>query len=114
MLVSEWYVKYQKCASSHESEYRKCVKHAKSALIFAYFDKKYYLCTVLNTYDYGDMWEQYYDSIARNFAAMMKFLYRHKLIDRSQPNLNNILRYTEHCGWGFEDDIKYIYYEYTH
>ena len=66
------------------------------------------------TYDFGDMWEQYYDSMTRNFAAMMKFLNTHNLIVRFQSNLNNILRYVENCGWGFEDDIKDIYYEYTH
>ncbi len=66
------------------------------------------------TYDYGDMWEQYYDSMARNFAATMKFLSEHHLIDRFQPNLDKILKYVEDCGWGFEDDIKDIYYEYTH
>lgn len=66
------------------------------------------------TYDFGDMWEQYYDCMTRNFAATMKFLYQHHLIERFQPNLNNILKYSENCGWGFEDDIKDIYYEYTH
>lgn len=50
---------------------------------------------------------------AANFEATMKFLSRHNLIERFQPNLNNILRYTEHSGWGFEDDIRDIYYEYT-
>ena len=62
----------------------------------------------------GDMWEQYYDCMTRNFAATMKFLYQHHLIERFQPNLNNILKYSENCGWGFEDDIKDIYYEYIH
>ena len=66
------------------------------------------------TYDYGDMWEQYYDCMTRNFTATMKFLQQHNLIERFQPNLNNILKYTKDCGWGFEDDIRDIYYEYTH
>ncbi len=66
------------------------------------------------TYDYGDMWEQYYDCMTRNFTATMKFLRQHQLIERFQPNLDNILKYTADCGWGFEDEIRDIYHEYTH
>lgn len=65
------------------------------------------------TYDYGDMWEQFYDVFERNFEATMKFLKQHKLIERFQPNLDNILRYSDVCGWGFTDSMKDIYYEYT-
>jgi len=66
------------------------------------------------TYDYGDMWEQFYDVFERNFEATMKFLQKNNLIERFQPNLDNILKYSKDCGWGFSDAIKEIYYEYTH
>ena len=64
------------------------------------------------TYDFGDMWEQFYDVFERNFEATMKFLNQHNLIERFQPNLDNILRYSDDCGWGFADSMKDIYYEY--
>ncbi|MCQ2304648.1 MAG: DUF6155 family protein [Bacteroidales bacterium] len=65
------------------------------------------------TYDYGDMWEQYYDAICRNFDKTMDFLSKNKLIEEFKPRIKQCLRWASVCGWGFPDEMNDIYYNYT-
>jgi hypothetical protein len=64
------------------------------------------------TYDYGDMWEQYYDSAANNFESALKYLKRNDLLANFKLRCENCVKYAKNCGWGFEDEINSLFYEY--
>ena len=74
------------------------------------------LCYVENackfTYDYGDMWEQYYTSVENNFEKTMAFLAENNLLEHFKPRLKMCVRWSSPCGWGFADTIADIYYDY--
>jgi len=64
------------------------------------------------TFDFGDMWEQYYDSTATNFNLTLKFLHKNKLLENFKLRMENCVKYAEPCGYGFADEIRDLYYEY--
>ena len=74
------------------------------------------LCYVENacqfTYDYGDMWEQYYTSVENNFDKTIDFIAKNDLLERFEPRLKQCVKWASPCGWGFGDTIADIYYEY--
>jgi hypothetical protein len=74
------------------------------------------LCYVENacqfTYDYGDMWEQYYMSVENNFNKTMAFIAKNNMLERFKPRLKQCVEWASPCGWGFADAIADIYYEY--
>ena len=73
------------------------------------------LCYVENacqfTFDYGDMWEQYYTSVENNFEKTMAFIAKNNLLDRFKPRLRQCVEWASPCGWGFADTIADLYYE---
>ncbi len=64
------------------------------------------------TYDYGDMWEQYYTSAATNFEQALKFLHKNNLLDQFKLRLNDCVKYASPCGYGFAGDISQLFYDY--
>ncbi len=74
------------------------------------------LCYVENacefTYDYGDMWEQYYTSVENNFDKTLAFIAKIDLLEHFKPRLRNCVKWASPCGWGFADSIADIYSEY--
>ncbi len=64
------------------------------------------------TYDYGDMWEQYYTSAANNYEAALKYLQKNNLLDNFKLRCENCVKYASPCGYGFEDDISSIFHDY--
>jgi len=64
------------------------------------------------TCDYGDMWEQYYDSASTNFKIALNFLEKNNLLDNFKVRCENCLKNASHCGYGFEDEILDLFYQY--
>lgn len=64
------------------------------------------------TYDYGDMWEQYYTSAGTNYELALKFLQKNNLLETFKLRCKVCVKYASPCGWGFADEISDIYYTY--
>ena len=64
------------------------------------------------TYEFGDMWEQYYDSTATNFDVALKYMQKNNLLQLFKKRCKKCIQYASHCGWGFEDQIESLFYEY--
>lgn len=64
------------------------------------------------TYDYGDMWEQYYDSAYTNFKNALIYLQKNNLLDNFKLRCEDCMKYASPCGYGFADDISDIFYQY--
>lgn len=73
------------------------------------------LCYVENacqfTYDYSDMWEQYYTSVENNFEKTMAFIAKNNLLEQFKSRLKKCVEWASPCGWGFTDTIADIYFE---
>ncbi len=63
------------------------------------------------TYEYGDMWEQYYDSVEGNFKKTIKHIVLNRLWDKYDARLQQCLKWSEECGYGFADVIADMYEE---
>lgn len=50
------------------------------------------------TYDYGDMWEQYYDSVENNFDKTIKFIVTNGLWKKYSQRLQQCLEWSDGCG----------------
>ena len=64
------------------------------------------------TFDYGDMWEQYYTSASNNYEFALKYLEKNKLLEQFKLRCKDCVKYSSPCGWGFADEISTIYSEY--
>ena len=64
------------------------------------------------TYEFGDMWEQYYDSAATNFEIALKFIKRNDLLDNFKLRCVDCVKYASLCGYGFQDEIAQLFYDY--
>jgi len=64
------------------------------------------------TCDYGDMWEQYYNSAYTNFKNTLVFLQKNKLLDNFKLRCEDCVKYASPCGYGFADDIADVFYLY--
>jgi len=63
-------------------------------------------------YDSSDLWEQYYTSAATNFKLALKFLQKHNLLERFKLRCENCVKFSKHCGYGFEYEMHELYNEY--
>lgn len=63
------------------------------------------------TYDYGDMWEQYYDSVEGNFDKTVQFIAKNGLWEKYDKRLQQCVKWSSVCGYGFADGIDDIYEE---
>ncbi len=64
------------------------------------------------TYEYGDMWEQFYDSAETNFNIALKYIEKNGLLDSFKQRIRKCVEYASPCGYGFCDAIESLYYEY--
>jgi len=64
------------------------------------------------TFDFGDMWEQFYTSTANNFELALKFMQKHGLLEQFKLRCENCVKYAEPCGYGFADEISELFYQY--
>lgn len=64
------------------------------------------------TYDYGDMWDQYYTSAAINYEAALKYLQKNNLLDNFKLHCQTCVKYASPCGYGFADEIASLFHEY--
>jgi len=60
----------------------------------------------------GDLWEQYYNSAANNFELTLKFLQKNNLLGNFRLRCQNCVKYSKHCGYGFEDLMHQLFNEY--
>lgn len=63
------------------------------------------------TFDYGDMWEQYYDSVEKNFDKTIKFVAANGLWEKYDKRLQQCVVWSKHNGYGFEDAVADMYEE---
>lgn len=71
----------------------------------------YMECACRFTYDYGDMWEQFYDSVEGNFEKTVQFIAKNNLWDMYETRIIQCLRWASPCGWGFPDALNDLYEE---
>ena len=64
------------------------------------------------TFDYGDMSEQYYNSAYNNFKAALEYMHKSSLLDSFKLRCVDCLKWASVCGYGFEDDMNEIFYQY--
>ena len=64
------------------------------------------------TYEYGDMSEQYYTSAVNNYEAALKFLQQNNLLENFKLRCEDCVKYAEPCGYGFADEISYLFDKY--
>ena len=62
------------------------------------------------TYDYGDLWEQYYDSVEGNFSKTIDFIVENDLWKKYDDRLQQCVKLSSHSGYGFGDTIDDIYF----
>ena len=73
----------------------------------------FYIETGVNfTAEYGDMWEQYYTALENNFDKAMAFVYKNGYLEELRPRIENMLKLSEKCGWGFPDTLYDFYNQY--
>lgn len=63
------------------------------------------------TYDYGDMWEQYYISVEGNFEKTVQLIAKNNLWEYFDSRIKQCLRWASPCGWGFPDALEDLYEE---
>ena len=63
------------------------------------------------TFDYGDMWEQYYDSVESNFGKTVKHIVLNNLWSKYDKRLQQCVKWSEGNGYGFADAIASMYEE---
>lgn len=88
------------------SDYKKLSPSAQSLADLMLF---YMETACMFTYDFGDMWEQYYTSVEKNFDKTLAFIADHDLIEAFLPRIEQCLVWAEDCGWGFSDTLDDLY-----
>lgn len=61
---------------------------------------------------YGDFSEQFYNSAYNNYKAALEFLKKHDLLKQFQNRTLQCVTWSSNCGYGFADDIEYIFHQY--
>ncbi len=64
------------------------------------------------TSEYGDMSEEYYTSAVTNFEVALKFLQNNNLLENFKLRCKDCIKYSQHCGYGFADEINQLFHEY--
>lgn len=113
LIQNEFYPKGQKEPQTRFSVCRKAISDFKklepSPKSLADLMMFYMETTCRFTYDYGDMWEQYYTSVEKNFKKTLQFIMANGLLDLFHGRIMQCLDWTAGTGWGFHDTL-WIYY----
>lgn len=64
------------------------------------------------TLEYGDINARFYHSMASMFQKALKDMEEEGLLDLYESRCRQILKNTEHLGWGFGDEVEYLYATY--
>ncbi|MBC2705126.1 DUF6155 family protein [Desulfobacula sp.] len=64
------------------------------------------------TCDYGDIDERFYNSMESMFESILKFVQKHNLGKNFQTRCKKIVDDTDGIGWGFHDQLGYLYHFY--
>lgn len=66
------------------------------------------------TFEYGDMSEQFYNSMLTNFNKALKYISENRLLEEFRHEADLCIKYSADCGYGFPyemDDIFHNYYD---
>ncbi len=66
-------------------------------------------CACELTYNYGDMSEQFYVATCNNFNKALEMIGHHCLLDEFQLRAEKCVEWASPCGYGFADEMDYIY-----
>ncbi len=61
---------------------------------------------------YGDFSEQFYISAWNNYKTALEFIKTHGLLKEFKTRAENCLKWASNCGYGFDDAIGDVFYEY--
>jgi len=61
------------------------------------------------TNEYGDIDEPFYNSIASVYSQALTLMKKEKILDNFSDRAKKIVDDTEDIGWGFHDELSYIY-----
>ncbi|HJV78133.1 MAG TPA: DUF6155 family protein, partial [Paludibacter sp.] len=64
------------------------------------------------TLEYGDINEQFYNSMESMFFKALKYMHKERLLSLFQFRAKEILEATSDVGWGFHDTLGDYYFEY--
>lgn len=64
------------------------------------------------TLEFGDMWEQFYTTLERNFDKAIRFIFLNGLLASYYERIEKLIDNVSDCGWGFYDTLQDIYSEY--
>ena len=64
------------------------------------------------TLEFGDMWEQFYTTLERNFDKAMRFIFLNGLLACYYKRIEKLIDSVSDCGWGFYDTLQDTYSEY--
>jgi hypothetical protein len=92
------------------SEYKKVAvsKYGVADIMLAYVESG-----VIYTNEFGDIDEQFYNSMASMYENTLKFMAKEQILDDFKDRLFTVVKDTVGIGWGFHDDLKYCYEKYT-
>ena len=61
---------------------------------------------------YGDIDENFYNSMETMYENALNFMDKNNLLDVFHRRCLQMVNETEHCGWGFHDQLAYFYRKY--
>ncbi|WP_300690520.1 DUF6155 family protein [Chryseobacterium sp.] len=61
---------------------------------------------------FGDYSEQFYNSAYNNYKSALEFLKKNHLLAQFQSRALKCVKWSSCCGYGFSDDMEYIFYQY--
>lgn len=115
IIREEFYPKKRREPKTRFSVCRKAVVDFKilkpSAEALAELMVSYMEWAIQFTYDYGDMWEQYYDSVESNFDKTVKHLVANGLWKKYDKRLQQCVKWSDGSGYGFADAVASMYKE---
>jgi len=115
IIEEEFYPKRRIEPQTRFSVCRKAVMDFKklkpSADALAELMMSYMECACRFADDYGDMWEQFYDSVEGNFEKTLRFIANNELWGKYESRIKQCLRWADSSGWGFPDALNDIYDE---
>lgn len=64
------------------------------------------------TNEFGDIDEPFYNSMESMYEAALKYIVKENLFAEFDGRLKDIVFNTRHTGWGFHDQLEYLYANY--
>jgi hypothetical protein len=64
------------------------------------------------TNEFGDIDEPFYNSVVIVYSNALTLMHKEKILDKFADRAKKIVDDTSGIGWGFHDELGYIYYEF--